>query len=96
MAALARYAWPGNVRELENVVQRALVLATTSSLTLDDFSLDLGARFTESLRAEQQQGEAVEVRDALLAHGGNVARAARALGLPRTTLISRAKKHNLL
>jgi len=96
MAALARYAWPGNVRELENVVQRALVLATTPSLTLEDFSLDLGARFTESLRVEQQQGEAVEVRDALLAHGGNVARAARALGLPRTTLISRAKKHNLL
>jgi transcriptional regulator with GAF, ATPase, and Fis domain len=96
LAALARYAWPGNVRELENLVQRALVLAAGPSLTLEDFSLDLGARFTESVRAEQQQGEAAEVRDALLAHGGNVARAARALGLPRTTLISRAKKHGLL
>lgn len=27
-AKLAAYAWPGNVRELENVVQRALILAT--------------------------------------------------------------------
>jgi two-component system, NtrC family, nitrogen regulation response regulator GlnG len=29
---LVGYAWPGNVRELENVVQRAMVLATTGAI----------------------------------------------------------------
>jgi transcriptional regulator of acetoin/glycerol metabolism len=29
-------------------------------------------------------------------HGGNVARAARAIGVARTTLVSRAKKHGLI
>ena len=34
--ALLRYDWPGNVRELENVIERAVVLATTADLTADD------------------------------------------------------------
>jgi transcriptional regulator with GAF, ATPase, and Fis domain len=36
MDALRAYAWPGNVRELENVIERALILATGSTLRLDD------------------------------------------------------------
>ncbi|MFZ5469116.1 MAG: sigma-54-dependent transcriptional regulator [Myxococcota bacterium] len=34
--ALLSHDWPGNVRELENVVERAVVLATASELTADD------------------------------------------------------------
>jgi len=30
------YSWPGNVREVENVVERAMVLATGQSIELDD------------------------------------------------------------
>jgi DNA-binding NtrC family response regulator len=96
VAALSRYGWPGNVRELENLVQRALVLSNDDVLTLEDFCLDLGARADEGVRAEAQSAEAAELRSLLLAHGGNVARAARELGVPRTTLVSRAKKHQLL
>jgi transcriptional regulator with GAF, ATPase, and Fis domain len=32
--ALIAYDWPGNVRELENVVERAMILSTGSTLTL--------------------------------------------------------------
>jgi DNA-binding NtrC family response regulator len=32
---LMEHAWPGNVRELENVVERAVVLATDSSVPID-------------------------------------------------------------
>jgi transcriptional regulator with GAF, ATPase, and Fis domain len=32
----ARYSWPGNVRELENVVERALILATESAISVQD------------------------------------------------------------
>ncbi|MBU3696435.1 sigma-54 dependent transcriptional regulator [Dechloromonas sp.] len=38
-AALTAHAWPGNVRELENVIQRALILATGSRIEADDLRL---------------------------------------------------------
>lgn len=34
---LMAYHWPGNVRELENVVERALILSKTESITFDHF-----------------------------------------------------------
>jgi len=36
MAMLERYSWPGNIRQLENVVERAVLLAAESVLTVDD------------------------------------------------------------
>ncbi len=34
---LLRYSWPGNVRELENMIETAIVLASSGVLTLSDF-----------------------------------------------------------
>lgn len=36
MAMLERYSWPGNIRQLENVVERAVLLAAGTVLTVDD------------------------------------------------------------
>jgi DNA-binding NtrC family response regulator len=36
MTALESYAWPGNVRELENVIQRAIILASGRTIRLED------------------------------------------------------------
>ncbi|HET9929151.1 MAG TPA: sigma-54 dependent transcriptional regulator, partial [Polyangiaceae bacterium] len=41
IARLSEYAWPGNVREIENLVQRAVILAVGSEITLEDFCLRL-------------------------------------------------------
>lgn len=38
---LAQHTWPGNVRELANVVERAVVLARTDSITLDELPVHL-------------------------------------------------------
>src|SRR5437762_7981763 len=51
LEVLTRYDWPGNVRELENVIHRAVVLATGPVLHLQDVPLDVaipetGARLT--------------------------------------------------
>ena len=43
-AALTEHAWPGNVRELENVIQRALILATGSSIEAADLRLTPAVR----------------------------------------------------
>ncbi|HEV2879965.1 MAG TPA: sigma-54 dependent transcriptional regulator [Pyrinomonadaceae bacterium] len=43
LALLGAHAWPGNVRELENAIERACILADTSTLDARDLSLP-GAR----------------------------------------------------
>jgi DNA-binding NtrC family response regulator len=101
---LRRYAWPGNVRELENLIHRAVILAEGPELTVEDisFSIDLpGAAggadsLRDQVRALEASSEAAQLTRALEAHGGNLSRAARALGVPRSTFISRARKHGLV
>jgi two-component system response regulator AtoC len=39
-ALLREYAWPGNVRELRNVIERAMVLATSGTIDADDLPVD--------------------------------------------------------
>jgi DNA-binding NtrC family response regulator len=95
---LMAYEWPGNVRELENMVQRALILCETDELTLDDFTFlcPRPAPPSGDVRDEAQRLEAERLREILLAHGGNATRAARSMGVPRSTLVSRAQKLGLL
>lgn len=38
---LADYHWPGNVRELDNAIQRALIMASGTQVTVNDFCLDM-------------------------------------------------------
>jgi two-component system response regulator HupR/HoxA len=93
---LQAYHWPGNVRELENMVQRALILCDGDELGLDDFTFLCPRPSEGDLRDQVQQREAATLREVLLTHGGNATRAARALNIPRTTLLSRARKLGLL
>jgi DNA-binding NtrC family response regulator len=93
--ALKQYSWPGNVRELENFVQRALVLSSEPELDLDDFVFELKPHPESGIRREARDLERDELRALLLRHGGNFAQAARSLGIPRTTLLSRAKRYGL-
>jgi two-component system response regulator HydG len=93
---LSEYAWPGNVREIENLVQRALILAVGSEITLEDFCLRLDIPEDLPVREAVRNAERESLRQLLVEEGGNIARCARKLGVPRTTLLSRAKKYGLL
>lgn len=102
LETLCSYRWPGNVRELENLVQRAFVMhakpaaGESTRLLLEDFCLQLNVADKELPRDEARRREVEQIRAVLISHGGNCARAARELNIPRTTLVSRAKKFNLL
>jgi transcriptional regulator with PAS, ATPase and Fis domain len=47
--ALLSYAWPGNVRELERVIERAVALAVSDQITLDDLPPALAGDYADSL-----------------------------------------------
>ncbi len=61
MELLMQYPWPGNVRELENVVQRALVLASGDMITESDLMFD-------DVTARIEMVEAIENRPLIAAH----------------------------
>ncbi len=105
--ALRRYRWPGNVRELAHVVERALLVCDSeviapSALGLDISSLPLRIGDGALLEVEfPQQGidlrqiERQLIEQALALTGGNVAEAARKLGIGREALRYRIQKHRI-
>jgi transcriptional regulator with GAF, ATPase, and Fis domain len=48
LEALEQHSWPGNIRELENVIERAVVLAESEIITLDDLPQELRKDDTNS------------------------------------------------
>ncbi len=91
MAALLAHPWPGNVRELVHVVERASLLAEPGSAEIGVADLVLRPR-EAGARIEDMTLEAAErhlIERALAAHGGNVAEAAKALGVSRSALYRR-------
>lgn len=93
--ALLAHSWPGNVRELRHAVERAVLMAGGERITEED--LGLRRRRPEGAVAglEELTLEEVEqrlIQRALERHGGNVSRAAEALGLSRSALYRRIQK----
>jgi DNA-binding NtrC family response regulator len=102
---LMRYEYPGNVRELENAIERAVTLAERGEITL----LDLPPGFRETpppLLTEREafpysetmtlaQLEAEHIRRALDHFAGNGTRAAKSLGISRSTLWRKMRDYRL-
>jgi DNA-binding NtrC family response regulator len=90
--ALIAYDWPGNVRELERVVERAVALAGSERLELDDLPSALVAGYEEVLLPSLQAREGMRAwasryaRLVLERCGNNKRRACRELGISYHTL----------
>ncbi|MBM83247.1 MAG: sigma-54-dependent Fis family transcriptional regulator [Planctomycetaceae bacterium] len=104
--ALQRYNWPGNVRELINVIERAVVLAKSTVITVSDLP--------ESVRSQEPVAPGVQTKlgngslksalvaperhiilDALEANGWNRQDTAKMLSINRTTLYKKMKKYGI-
>jgi DNA-binding NtrC family response regulator len=95
--ALQEYAWPGNVRELRNVLEHAVLL--TDGPTIDAGALGLPrGRQPAPLPSGELTLQAVEIQEivrALHDEGGHVDRAARRLGVPRSSLYQKIRKYGI-
>jgi DNA-binding NtrC family response regulator len=93
---LLGHAWPGNVRELEHAVERGVLMARGESVRAEDLALQTGPDGAPPL--EQMRLDEVEhylIKKTLARHGGNVSRAAEALGLSRSAMYRRLQRHGL-
>ncbi len=92
--------WPGNVRELRNVAE-AMVLGVRSDCFSQEDELSLGdvgagTELNQGLQACVDRFERGLIAQALERHGGNRTQAAKALNIPKTTLVDKIRKHGLM
>ena len=100
--ALKKHHWPGNVRELSNVLERALSRLEGDSISPRDLPLYLARRSMgaepanpSSIQAVQAAAEKKAITQALEDTGFNKSRAADLLGIHRTLLYKKMKKHGI-
>ncbi|KQS85304.1 Fis family transcriptional regulator [Methylobacterium sp. Leaf361] len=100
MHDLRNHAWPGNVRELRNRMERAVALAQGRHLLTGDLFPDRAPAASApqerplSLEAARDEAESREIRRALADAGGVIA-AAAALGISRTTMWEKMRRHRI-
>jgi DNA-binding NtrC family response regulator len=92
IARLSAYEWPGNVRELENAVERAVVLARSRTLDMQDFSFLQGTPAMFSKPMSLRDMEKQYIRRILEECGWNVTQAAKVLDINRVTLHKKMKR----
>lgn len=100
--SLSNYAWPGNSRELLHTFQQILHNFNGDSVTVADLpkyirgSGSLPRRGTGSTLAEYlAEAEKLAIEQALLEAGDNKSKAADILGIHRTVLYRKMKKHKI-
>ncbi len=104
---LKNHDWPGNVRELENLIERMCILSEGPEILPEDLPVEISRDFRkpqesqDSISLEGMQNlnlheyvhkiERLLMREALDRTSGNKHKAARILGINRTTFIEKLK-----
>jgi transcriptional regulator with PAS, ATPase and Fis domain len=96
--SLKNYPWPGNIRELEHSIEKAVILTEGSTVTADNLFLKKipfpQSVFTDAPLSFDDYEKDI-IRKALLRNMGNLASAARELGITRQTIYNKMKKYGL-
>ena len=100
LGRLMSYDWPGNVRELENCIQRAVSLGSGTFIQLQDLPSTMLYHLARKSSTRQDLGtlQALEqqaIRQALQATGGDRVRAAKLLGIGKTTIYRKLKEYGI-
>ncbi len=95
---LMSYDWPGNVRELANILERAVILCERRLLRQEHIGISIQHPTREPKIFTLEKVERKHIQKALEKTAGVVGGphgAATLLGMKRTTLIDRMRKHGI-
>ena len=96
--SLQRYSWPGNLRELHNVLERAVLIAEHNPLSMHDLQFQnlsnrpapSSALTADGLTLQQMERSYIQI--VLQQECGSMDRAARRLGIARSSLYNKVKR----
>jgi DNA-binding NtrC family response regulator len=99
---LLLHNWPGNVRELENVVERAVIFAMQKDIQYDEIVLSRSEplwqqapSFKEAKAVAVKEFETKYIHELLLAHCGNISKAAKAAQKNRRAFWELIRRHKI-
>lgn len=99
--SLHEHDWPGNVRELRNRMERAVALALGEWVMPADLFPEVrdrivaGAADLLPLATVKEEAERRQIERALRCSGGQIAEAATRLGISRTTMWEKMRRHGI-
>jgi DNA-binding NtrC family response regulator len=97
MTRIQKYHWPGNIRELQHAIERAVILNDGNKIQSAEVLIS-GSNRNQKQTIEARTLDEMEkqfILQTLDDQDGNVSQTAKKLGLTRTALYRRMKKHNL-
>lgn len=92
LAVMMKYDWPGNVRQLINAIEYASIMCKNNIIGPGDLPLELlkGENLPLAAQTEREltlkEAMADYVNYVIKAHGGNISRSAKVLGVSRSTV----------
>jgi transcriptional regulator of acetoin/glycerol metabolism len=98
MAVLTSCDWPGNIRQLQNAIEYAAIMCKNDTISVEDLPLELQKGQAIRLMARQERQPSLEqamgeyARHVLDASNGNISRAAKVLGVSRSTVYKFIRK----
>jgi len=92
---LTKYRWPGNIRELENAIAMAFVICDEGFIEPEHLPEEITQQKEADPKPADGANEKTRIISALEKTAGHKSRAARLLGIDRTTLWRKMKEYRI-
>lgn len=94
---MKQYTWPGNIRELQHSIERAVILSENNSLNFLDFQ---SKQKEHKMNIDTDSLDLIEhekylILKAIERTSGHMSKAAKELGITRSSLYRRLEKYDL-
>jgi transcriptional regulator with PAS, ATPase and Fis domain len=93
MSRLINYSWPGNVRELSHVIEKAVILSNSNSLSID--IIETKEMTNDNTITNLSDLERLTIQKVIDKNEGNLTVSAKELGISRSTLYLKIEKYDI-